>query len=300
MGLQVLHSLLGSRSQILVIGAHDGLSGRLGERAGFDALWASGFEVSACHGVPDANLLDMSAQLTASSQIEQAVSIPVIADCDSGYGNASNAAFTARKFARAGIAGISIEDNAFPKTCSFYEGTRRALVSAAEHALKVKACKEATAGELFLIARTEALIAGRGMAEALERAEAYVEAGADAILVHSKKTSPEEMIEFANHWKGQAPLVAVPTTYDTIAASELGRMGYRIVIFANQGLRASIKAMEDAYARLLPAGRACVLNADIASLQKVFDLVGVRELEESERKFLPASKPHSKGTRHAE
>src|SRR5205085_4914252 len=106
-----ISSKLMEKKQLVVIGAHDGLSGRLGERAGFDAIWASGFEISASHGLPDANILDMSAQLAASCQIGDAVTIPVIADCDNGYGNAVNAAFMARKFAHGGISGICIEDN---------------------------------------------------------------------------------------------------------------------------------------------------------------------------------------------
>src|SRR3954464_12277228 len=111
-GRRQLHRLM-EKGQILAIGAHDGLSGRLGERAGFDVVWASGFEISASHGVPDANILDMSVQYTASCAINDAVSVPVIADCDNGYGNAVNAAFMARKFFRAGMAGICVEDNVF-------------------------------------------------------------------------------------------------------------------------------------------------------------------------------------------
>ena len=282
-----LKHLLKEMGQLLTIGAHDGLSGRLGERAGFDALWASGFEISASYGVPDANILDMSAHLAASCQIREAVSIPVIADCDNGYGNAVNAAHAARKFADAGISGICIEDNIFPKRCSFYAG-KRDLVSAREHALKVRACKDSTGGDLFVIARTEALIAGHGMGEALDRAGAYAEAGADAVLIHSKEKTPDQIIEFAGRWTHPAPLVAVPTTYDTITAAELGKLGYRIVIFANHGLRASIRAVEGAYARLLAAGRACVLRDEIVTLQDVFDLVGVKNLDELERKYLPS------------
>ena len=283
-----LTQLLKQKNQLLTIGAHDGLSGRLGERAGFDALWASGFEISASYGVPDANILDMSVQLSASCQIHDATSIPVIADCDNGYGNAVNAAVTARRFFRAGISGICLEDNIFPKRCSFYGGTRRELVSGEEHALKVRAAKDSTDGELFIIARTEALIAGHSMEEALDRAEAYADAGADAVLIHSKEKTPDQIIEFAGRWTRSTPLVAVPTTYDTITAADLGKLGFRIVIFANQGLRASIKAVEQAYARLLPAGRACVLKDEIVPLQKVFELVGVAELEECERKYLPS------------
>ncbi len=283
--------LLKTRSQLLAIGAHDALSARLGERAGFNAIWASGFEISASNGVPDANILDMTAQLSASSQIVEAVSLPVIADCDNGYGNAVNAAYTAKKFLRAGLAGICIEDNVFPKRCSFYDGARRELVSPEEHALKVTACKDQTAGELFVIARTEALIAGYSMEEALDRAEAYADAGADAVLIHSKEKKPDQIIEFCHRWSGKAPLVAVPTTYDTITAAELGKLGIRIVIFANHGLRASIRAVEQAYTKLIAAGRASALRDDIVPLSHVFDLINVKALEESERRYLPTAAP---------
>ncbi len=281
--------LFKEKKQLLAIGAHDGLSGRLGERAGFDAIWASGFQISASYGVPDANILDMSATLMAASQINEAVSIPVIADCDNGYGNGVNAAYTAKKFARAGISGICIEDNIFPKRCSFYDGARRELVSGEEHALKVKACKDNTDGELFVIARTEALIAGYSMEEALERAEAYADAGADAVLIHSKEKTPDQIVEFCNRWTRKTPLVAVPTTYDTITAAELGKLGCRIVIFANHGLRASIRAVEQTYAKLIAAGHASVIRQDIVTLGHVFDLVDVKGLEEAERQYLPAA-----------
>jgi phosphoenolpyruvate phosphomutase len=287
MGNKSLSRLLQSKHQLLLVGAHDALSGRLGERGGFDALWASGFEISAANGLPDANLIDMSVQLAAARQINEATSLPVIADGDNGYGNAVNAAFTARKFAAAGVAGLCIEDNIFPKRCSFYGDARRELVSAHEHALKVEACKDATGGELFLIARTEALIAGYSLEEALSRAEAYAEAGADAILIHSKQTTPDEIVAFARRWTRPTPLVAVPTTYDSISAKELASLGYRMVIFANHGLRAAIKAVTAAYARLLHEGRASALRNDIVGLSTVFDLVGLRDLEMSERKYLP-------------
>jgi phosphoenolpyruvate phosphomutase len=289
-GTQWIANLLKEKSPLLVIGAHDGLSGRLGERAGFDAVWASGFEISASHGIPDANILDMSAHLAQACQIREAVNIPVIADCDSGYGNVVNAATTAKKFSHAGIAGICIEDNVFPKRCSFYAGTSQELISIEEHALKVRACKDITNGDLYVIARTEAFIAGCGLEEALERAEAYAEAGADAVLIHSKEKTPQQMIEFAERWDRQTPLVAVPTTYDTITAQELSEFGYQIVIFANHGLRAMIKAVEETYAKLLLVGRASDIESEIVSLEAVFDLVGVRELTEMELRYMP-SKP---------
>jgi phosphoenolpyruvate phosphomutase len=284
-----LASRLKEQRPLVLIGAHDGMTGRLGERAGFHGIWASGFEISASQGLPDANILDMTAQLRASCQIRDAVTVPVIADCDNGYGNAVNAAYTARQFARSGIAGICIEDNVFPKRCSFYGGTRRELVSAKEHSLKVRACKDASDGELFLIARTEALIAGYSMEDALDRAESYADAGADAVLIHSKEKTPDQIVEFASRWKRPTPLVAVPTTYDTITAEELNRIGYRIVIFANHGMRAAIKAIEHTLAKLISAGHASAVKDDIVPLDKVFELVGVKDLESSERKYLPGA-----------
>jgi phosphoenolpyruvate phosphomutase len=286
-----IHELLGKKEDLLVIGAHDGMSARLGELEGFDAIWGSGFEIAASHGLPDANILDLNDQLTACCKINDAITIPVIADCDNGYGNAINAAHTAKKFSRAGIAGICIEDNVFPKRCSFYEGVQRELVPGREHALKVRAAKDATNGALFVIARTEALIAGRSMAEALDRASLYAESGADAVLIHSKEKTPRQLIEFAAHWQSKgprAPLVAVPTTYDTIPAQELHRLGYKIVIFANQGLRSATKAMRESLRRLRAAGKADVLRTRMDSLQDIFGLVHLKELEAAEQKYLLA------------
>jgi phosphoenolpyruvate phosphomutase len=293
-----LFGLMEAKQQIRVIGAHDGLSGRLGEEAGFDAVWASGLEIATSYGVPDANILDMSHQLAASCMIDEAVSIPVIADCDNGYGNGVNAEHMAKKFYRAGIAGVCIEDNVFPKRNSFMSGVRRELVPAQEHALKVRACKEATGGGLFVIARTEALIAGYSMEEALDRAEAYTEAGADAVLVHSKENTPSQVIEFANRWPRSTPLVAVPTTYDSISADELCRLGYRIVIFANQGMRAAVKAIRSAYRRLQADGCAHGIVDDIASVVDLFRLANVNGLQESERKYLPGSDQQATSQNH--
>jgi phosphoenolpyruvate phosphomutase len=285
-----LRQLLVRKRNILVIGAHDGMSGVLGEQAGFDAVWASGFEISASHGLPDANILDLTDQLAASRQINEAVSIPVIADCDNGYGNAVNVAHMAKKFRAAGVAGICIEDNVFPKRCSFYEG-KRELVSADEHALKVRAAKDSTGGELFVIGRTEAFIAGYGVEDALERAVAYAEAGADAVLVHSREGTARQLVEFAARWRYPTPLVSVPTTYDAVPARELHELGYRIVIFPNQGLRSAIQAVRESYRILREAEHASVLRDRMVPLKDVFELVDVKGMEELERRYLPPARP---------
>jgi len=178
--------LLGGQGIVLAAGAHDALSAKLAEEAGFDAIWASGFGISAVQAVPDASILTLTETLDAVRRIVDAVGIPVIADCDNGYGNAINVLRTAAEFERAGAAGICIEDNEFPKRCSFYAGVRRDLVAVEEHARKVEAATAARRDPRFLvIARTEALIVGLGVDEALGRAHAYADAGADAIQVYT-------------------------------------------------------------------------------------------------------------------
>src|SRR5438552_8849052 len=179
--------LLRGPGVVLAAGAHDALSAKLAEEAGFDAIWASGFGISAVQAVPDANILTLTETLEAVRHIVDAVRIPVVADCDNGYGNAINVMRTVGEFERAGAAGICIEDNDFPKRCSFYAGVRRDLVAVDEHARKIEAATEDRRNHAFaVVARTEALIAGLGIDEALARARAYAAAGADAVLVHSK------------------------------------------------------------------------------------------------------------------
>lgn len=272
----------------LLAGAHSALSARLAERAGFDGVWASGFEISAARGVPDAGILSMAELLEVARQMAEAVQIPVIADCDEGFGNAVNAMRTAREYERAGIAGICIEDNVFPKRCSFYAGTRRALASIEEHAGKIEACLAARSSEDFLIiARTEALIAGWGLDEALRRGRAYADAGADLLLVHSKQTTEHELVAFAERWDRDLPLVAVPTTYQGARAEDLAELGYRVVIFANHALRSSLKAMRETLEILRREGFTGAVDDRVVPLEDVYDLVGLSEMKEREQSFFP-------------
>src|SRR5262249_22573465 len=195
-----LRRLLASPAPIVLAGAHDGLTARLVQEAGFEGVWASGFEISASHGVPDASILTMTETLAAAQQIADAVDIPVVADCDTGFGNAINAIRTVEAFERAGVSGICIEDNVFPKRCSFYPGVKRQLADLDEQALKIRAAVGARASNDFVvIARTEALIAGWGLEEALRRGRAYADAGADAILVPSNPTPPHTTPPTTHH-----------------------------------------------------------------------------------------------------
>lgn len=284
-----LRRLLERPGMILAAGAHDAISAKLIEEAGFEVIWASGFAISAAHlGMPDAGLLTMVENLEIVKRINDAVSIPVIADGDDGYGNAINVMRTVAEFEGAGVAGICIEDNLFPKRCSFYPGVRRELVPIEEHVGKIKAAKAAQRTRSFVvIARTEALIAGWGLEEALRRAKAYAEAGADLVLVHSKAPTFEELHQFASRWTLPCPLVAVPTTYPSVTLEELHEAGVKIVIFANQALRAAIRAMRETLEILKKEGRAEAVSSRIVPLEEVYELVGVEALKAHEAQFLP-------------
>jgi phosphoenolpyruvate phosphomutase len=285
----VFRKRLAAAGPVLLAGAHNGLSAVLVERAGFDAIWASGFEISASFAVPDANILTMGENLAAAKAIDAASRLPVVADCDNGFGNAVNVIRTVREYEAAGIAAISIEDNVFPKRCSFYAGVRRELESIEEFTGKIRAAKDAQrTPEFAVIARTEALIAGWGMEEALKRARAYSDAGADLCLIHSKAKEPSEVIEFARRWDRKTPLVCVPTTYAKASADELYAAGFKVVIFANHGLRGAIRGMREALAAIKEGRRAAAAEPHIVALEEVYSLVGVDEMGRQEKQFLPA------------
>lgn len=183
---RILKNLFKKDGVIQIVGAHDGLSAKLVERNGFDGVWASGFEISTSYGVPDANILTMSQFLERACEMNDAVAIPVIADCDTGFGNSNNVIYLVKKYESAGIAAITIEDKKFPKVNSYIPG-RQELAPVAEFVGKILAAKNAQRTKDFMvIARVEALIAGVGEKEALKRASAYANAGADAIFIHSK------------------------------------------------------------------------------------------------------------------
>ncbi|HZR84976.1 MAG TPA: isocitrate lyase/phosphoenolpyruvate mutase family protein [Candidatus Binatia bacterium] len=286
MGSRSLRALLARRETAVACGAHDALSAKLVEEAGFDAVWASGFGLSAVRAVPDASILTMSETLDGARAMVDATSIPVIADCDTGFGNAINVMRTVSEFEAAGVSAICIEDNVFPKRCSFYTGVARELVATDEHARKIAAAKEAQRSRDFaVIARTEALIAGWGKDEALARARAYADVGADAVLIHSKHGDLSELAEVAAAWDRATPLVAVPTTYIGTPLADLASAGFKLVIYANQPLRAAVSAMRDAL-RALRAGETLALERRIAPLEDIYALVGLPELRTNEARFL--------------
>jgi len=288
-----LRELMARPGPIVIIGAHNGLSGKIGEEAGFEGLWASGFEISASYAVPDANILTMAENLAAAQMMNNSTKIPVIADCDNGYGNAINVIRCVEEYERAGIAAICMEDNVFPKRCSFYAGVKRELSPVEEHAGKIRAAKATQKNPDFLvIARTEALIAGWGMEEALMRGRAYADAGADMVLIHSKSKDPDEVISFAKQWdRPNTPLVCVPTIYKGTTVDQLHAAGFKLIIFANHAIRSSIKAMTETLTTLKREMYTGSVEDKVVPLERVYQLVGVDKMKTEETSFMPSESP---------
>jgi phosphoenolpyruvate phosphomutase len=283
----VLRRLLLRKEIVRVVGAHDGISARLGEAAGFDAVWASGLGISAVQALPDCGILTMTEFLAAGEVIDRAVALPVIADCDTGFGEINIFRRAVQRYERAGIAAICIEDKQLPKRNSYREGHR--LADPDEFAARIAVAKDVQEGnELVLIARLESLIVGAGLEDALERAKLYAEAGADALLVHSKARTPHEVLDFARAWRGEggtSPLIVVPTTYPDVTPTQLEVAGIAVVIYANQSLRAAIEAMRVALGAVAEADSTIEAELDLATVQEVLALVGTHEAEELETRY---------------
>lgn len=271
-----------------VMAGHSPLSARLIEEAGFDGIWASGFELSALYGLPDISLLSMRDHLDMTRAMADSVSIPIIADIDTGFGNALNAAHAVRAYERAGAAAVVIEDKSFPKMTSLAPSGRQELVRVEEFRGKIEAACDARSDQSFVIVgRTEALIAGLGQQEALDRAYAYVDAGADMILVHSKQSNAAEIEGWLAAWDGRAPVVLVPTSYPEFTL-ERARTSEKVgaVIHGNHTIRACVSAMQAAFASVRETGGTLEIEKRIASVGEIFRLQGMGAVKEQERQFL--------------
>ena len=281
-----LIELLNSKPIIKVCGAFDAMSAKLVEFYGFDAVWAGSFAISATHAVPDASILTMTEFFDAASKMAETCKIPVIADCDTGYGGPSNVSYMVKKYENAGIASICIEDKTFPKQNSLLENGQNDLISEKEFVAKIIAAKESKRDKNFMIiARVEALISGAGMNEAIKRATAYEKAGADAILIHSKKKTPEEVFEFAELWKGNLPIIVIPTTYDSVSLDELISHKIKIVIHANQTLRAAHASMSRMLKQMINSNSLREVKEVISSMEDIFQLQEMYDIKEKEKEI---------------
>ena len=283
---EILQKKLHQDSIVKVGGAFDAMSAKLVENAGFDAVWAGSFAISATHALPDASILTMTEFLNAASIMANACNIPIIADCDTGFGGPSNVTHMVRKYESAGISSICIEDKIFPKQNSLLEGGQNDLLSEKEFVAKILAANEAKNSKDFLIiARIEALISGLGMKEALKRADAYEKAGADVILIHSKQKNPDEIFEFTDSWKGNIPIAVIPTTYDSVKLSDIYEHKIKMVIYANQTLRAAYDAMENLLKEMAVTEKISDIKQKMSSMNKIFDLQEMYDIKNKEKKI---------------
>lgn len=265
-------SLISADEIVRVAGAHSALGAVIAQENGFQAAWASSLEISAARCLPDASLLTMTEYLAAAAHIQQACSIPVIADCDTGFGGVMNVAHMVHQYQAAGITAVCMEDKIFPKMNSFVSADHT-LLPTRDFGQKIEVAKAAQTGEdFFVVARTEAMINGLGVDEALDRCRAYSDSGADAVLVHSKQSTNTQVLEFLSRWEDRCPVVIVPTTYPDWHVDDARKAGVSVVIYANQGLRATVTALTDTLASISAHGDTTAVESRIAPMTDVFRL----------------------------
>jgi len=283
-----LRTLLTGPDLAFLMEAHNGLSAKIVALSGFEGIWASGLTIAASLGVRDANEASWTQVLEVVEFMVDAVDVPILFDGDSGFGNFNNVRRVVRKLCQRRIAGICIEDKLFPKANSFHRG-QQDLAPKGEFVGKIKAAKDSQTDEAFcVVARTEAFIAGYSVGEALERAEAYSNAGADAVLVHSKRSDPNEILAFAKVWNRRSPLVIVPTTYAAVTPTDVFReAGVTTVIWANHTMRAAVSAMQRVARQVYENQGVSEIELNIASVNDVLGLVNMDELIEAERRYMP-------------
>jgi len=284
-----LKGLLRDKNITVMMEAHNGLTAKLVEEAGYAAIWGSGLSLSAALGVRDNNEASWTQIVDVLEFMSDATSVPILLDGDTGYGNFNNMQRLVKKLEQRGVAGVCIEDKLFPKTNSFIGGEQQPLAPIEEFAMKIKAGKDIqTDPDFVIIARTEAFIAGWGLNEALKRANAYADAGADAVLIHSKAGGPEEVFSFLEKWDRDTPVVVVPTMYPDVSLKELEERGVSMVIWANHTCRTVITAVQENLKILKEAGTLMALQEKIVPVKEIFRLQGATDLKEKEKVYLPS------------
>lgn len=279
-----LRALLAQEELLTAPGVYDGLSAKIAEAAGVAVLYISGGAIARSMGYPDIGLITLTEMQKRLEEIRAVTALPLIADADTGYGNALNVIRTIRAYARSGAAALHIEDQVEPKRCGHYEGKR--VVTSAEMVQKIQAAVEACGDSgLVIIARTDAR-AVLGLDAAIERGNAYAEAGADMIFVEAPQ-SVEEIQRIALEvkaplvinmfWGGKTPLVP---------AEQLAALGYRIMIVPSDLQRAAIRAMQRAAAEICGHGHTAAMAEDMVSFAEREELIGLAEAQALQHRFL--------------
>jgi 2-methylisocitrate lyase-like PEP mutase family enzyme len=281
---QELRRLIGQTGYTMVPGAYDSLTARLVEAAGFAAVYLTGGGYSRASGYPDLGLLSLTENVQFIGRTVEAVAIPVIADADTGYGNAINVIRTVREYEKTGVAGFHIEDQVSPKKCGHYEG--KEVIARAEMVGKIKAAVDTRRdADLVIIARSDAR-AIEGLAAAIDRVNAYLEAGADVGFVEAPQTVDELRI-VGKSVRGPA-LVNVFEGGKTpmLGAKELEEMGFRLGIYPSQTHRAAIRAAQRVLTAMKRDGDTSAVETELATFQDREDAVGTAAWRKLEEKYM--------------
>ena len=288
--LRALRECLDKKGFARILEAHSGLSGIVAEMASvqkdgevieYDGIWESSLTDSATKGLPDASIIGYDSRVHTIDEILNVTTKPIIVDGDTGCEPALFE-YLVKRLERLGVSAVIIEDKVYPKRNSLDPSANQELEASAVFADKIKAGKEVTVtDEFMIIARLESLIAGKGVEDALERAEQYMLAGVDGIMIHSSKQDPAEILSFAEAYRSlcqrlrrRPELVCVPTTYNTVTEAELISSGFTIIIHANHLLRAAYKAMIEAARTILMSGRSLEADPLCAPVKEIFSMVG--------------------------
>ncbi|MBK9332880.1 MAG: phosphoenolpyruvate mutase [Ignavibacteria bacterium] len=284
--MKKLKRLLGVKPIVRIMEAHNGLTGLIVENVNalkdnikveFDGMWLSSLTDSTAKGKPDTEAVDLTARLHTLNDIVEVTTKPIIYDGDTG-GRTEHFVFTVRTLERLGVSAVIIEDKTGSKKNSLFgtdvEQTQETIEN---FCLKISAGKKSrVTNDFMIIARIESLILKAGMEDALKRANAYIEAGADGIMIHSKEKSTDEIIEFCREYKKferKVPLVAVPSSYSSIYESQLEESGVSIVIYANHLLRSAYPAMNETAKSILENGRSFEADNNMMSIKEILNLI---------------------------
>jgi phosphoenolpyruvate phosphomutase len=274
------------RPIVKTLEVHSGLTGLIAEKTvvenngeldQFDAMWISSLCDSTAKGKPDIELVDMSSRIRTIDDVMDVTTKPIILDGDTG-GLIEHFVYNVRTLERMGVSAIIIEDKTgLKKNSLFGTEVEQTQDSIENFTAKIRAGKEALRTEEFMIiARIESLILEKGMEDALTRAFAYTEAGADGIMIHSRKKNPDEIVEFCRKFREQdkdTPIVVVPTSFNSITEEELAKAGVNIVIYANQLTRSAFPAMQDTAVTILKNHRAMEADAKLMPFKDIIRLI---------------------------
>ncbi|MDX4060323.1 phosphoenolpyruvate mutase [Aliarcobacter skirrowii] len=278
-----LRRLIDSKEVVRIMETHNALSGLIVENIKanngieYDGMWSSSLTDSTSKGKPDIEAVDVTARINTVNEIFEVTTKPMIYDADTG-GIAEHFAFTVRTLERTGVSAVIIEDKTgLKKNSLFGTEVEQTQDSIENFCAKIKVGKKAQITDDFMIiARIESLILDKGMEDAIARAKAYIEAGADGIMIHSRQKSPNEILEFCKilrDYNENIPIVVVPTSFNQITAKELSKAGVNIVIYANHMLRAAYPGMKNVAKSILENDRSLEAEEQLLSIKEILDLI---------------------------